>query len=266
MANERDRSVPIADLLASPEAWAAFLALVTLEIVLGIDNLIFISIVAAKVEPAQQARVRRLGIFLALVMRLGLLAGIAWLVGLKEIVFDLGIEGAPGAHGEPTFETAFSWRDLILVAGGLFLSYKAVKEIRYKLVPEETANGVSRAASATFAGALFQIVLLDLVFSIDSILTAVGMTDALPIMIAAVVIAVGLMLLASGPVMRFVQANPTVVMLALAFLLMIGMVLIADGFGRHVPKGYIYSAMAFAAFVEALNMVSRMRRERRRQG
>lgn len=251
------------DLLASPEAWAAFAALVTLEIVLGIDNLIFISIVAAKVPEHQQDSVRKLGIAIALIMRLMLLAGIAWLVGLTRIVLDLGIEGRPGAYGEPTFETAFSWRDIILIAGGIFLTYKAVKEIRYKLVPDEAANGVSPAVTATFAGALFQIVLLDLVFSIDSILTAVGMTDALPIMVAAVVVAVGFMLLASGPVMRFVKDNPTVVMLALAFLLMIGMVLIADGFGRHVPKGYIYSAMAFAAFVEALNMASRRRRARK---
>ncbi|KNG94308.1 TerC family protein [Pseudaestuariivita atlantica] len=251
------------ELLSSPEAWAALAALVTLEIVLGIDNLIFISIVAAKVPQAQQDTVRKLGIGLALVMRLALLAGIAWIVQLTTPVFDLGITGKPGAHGEPTFETAFSWRDLILIAGGVFLTWKAVSEIRHKLHPDTGANGVTAAASATFGAALVQIVALDLVFSIDSILTAVGMTDHLPIMVTAVVIAVAFMLLASGPVMRFVQANPTVVMLALAFLLMIGMVLIADGFGRHVPKGYIYTAMAFAAFVEALNMLARRRRLRR---
>lgn len=251
------------DLLADPNAWAAFLALFTLEIVLGIDNLIFISIVAAKVPPEQQDLTRKIGIALALGLRLIMLAGIAWIVGLTEPVFDLGITGRPGEHGEPTFETEFSWRDIILVAGGLFLTWKAVKEIGHKLDPEkEGANGVSTVAEATFTGAVIQIVLLDLVFSIDSILTAVGMTDELPIMVAAIVLAVMIMLAASGPVMRFVQANPSVVMLALAFLLMIGMVLIADGFGRHVPKGYIYSAMAFAALVEALNLLARRRRRR----
>lgn len=252
------------ELFIDPNAWAAFLALVTLEIVLGIDNLIFISIVAAKVPEHQQDMTRKIGIGLALVLRLAMLAGIAWIVGLTAPVIDLGITGPPGDHGEPTFETQFSWRDIILIVGGLFLTYKAVKEIRHKLEPEEEgANGVSTVAEATFSGAVVQIVLLDLVFSIDSILTAVGMTDELPIMVAAVVIAVTMMLIAAGPVMRFVQANPSVVMLALAFLLMIGMVLIADGFGRHVPKGYIYSAMAFAALVEALNMAARKRRRRK---
>ena len=251
------------DLLASPEAWAAFAALVTLEIVLGIDNLIFISIVAGKVPEAQRDRARKIGIALALVLRLVMLAGIAWIVGLTAPVFDLGLTGPPGPHGEPSFETAFSWRDLILVAGGLFLTWKATSEIREKLAPgHETATGADRGAASTFAVAIMQIVLLDLVFSVDSILTAVGMTDELPIMVTAVVVAVGVMFAASGPVMRFVQANPSVVMLALAFLLMIGMVLVADGFGRHVPKGYIYSAMAFAALVEMLNYVARRRNRR----
>lgn len=251
------------ELLSSPQAWAAFAALVTLEIVLGIDNLIFISIVAAKVPEERRDFVRRLGIALALVMRLLLLAGIAWIVGLTTVVFDLGITGPPGQHGEPTFETAFSWRDLILIAGGAFLTWKAVREIREKLEPETDFLGEEKIdASSGVAKVIVQIVILDLVFSIDSILTAVGMVDELPIMVAAVVVAVTVMLIASGPVMRFVQANPSVVMLALAFLLMIGMVLIADGFGRHVPKGYIYAAMAFAAFVEFLNLVARRRRQR----
>ena len=250
------------DLLTQAEAWAAFAALVTLEIVLGIDNLIFISIVAAKVPEAQRDRARKLGIALALVLRLAMLAGIAWIVGLTAPVIDLGVTGPSGAHGEPTFETAFSWRDLILIAGGLFLMWKATSEIREKLTPgHETATGRERGSSS-FAAAIVQIVALDLVFSIDSILTAVGMTDALPIMVAAVIVAVGVMFAASGPVMRFVQANPSVVMLALAFLMMIGMVLVADGFGRHVPKGYIYTAMAFAAGVELLNYVARRRNRR----
>ncbi|MCK0167875.1 TerC family protein [Jannaschia sp. S6380] len=253
------------DLLASPEAWAAFAALVTLEIVLGIDNLIFISIVAGKLPEGSRDKARKIGIALALVLRLVLLAGIAWIVGLTAPVIDLGIEGTPGLHGEPSFETAFSWRDLILIAGGLFLTWKATSEIREKLNPGETATGKPRGASAAFGTVLIQIILLDLVFSVDSILTAVGMTDELPIMVAAVVVAVGVMFAASGPVMRFVADNPSVIMLALAFLLMIGMVLIADGFGRHVPKGYIYSAMAFAALVESLNLLAR-RRNRRLQG
>lgn len=253
------------DLLASPDAWAAFTALVTLEIVLGIDNLIFISIVVAKVPEDRRDTARKVGIVLALVLRLIMLAGIAWIVGLTAPVIDLGITGAPGEHGEPSFETAFSWRDLILIAGGLFLTWKATSEIREKLNPNETVIGMPRAAAATFGSAIVQIIALDLVFSIDSILTAVGMTDELPIMVAAVVVAVSVMLWASGPVMRFVQGNPTVVMLALAFLLMIGMVLIADGFGRHVPKGYIYTAMAFAASVEGLNLLA-SRRRRRLQG
>ena len=252
------------DLLTSPEAWAAFAALATMEIVLGIDNLIFISIVAGRLPEPAQTRARQIGIGLALVLRLALLSVIAWVVGLTAPVFDLGLTGPPGEHGEPTFETAFSWRDLILIAGGCFLVWKATSEIREKLSPDADDHPVSgsRAATAAFGAVLVQIVVLDLVFSIDSILTAVGMSDDLPVMVAAVVLAVLVMFLASGPVVRFVNENPSVVMLALAFLLMIGMVLIADGFGRHVPKGYIYAAMAFAAFVETLNLFARRRRRR----
>ena len=251
------------ELLTSPEAWAAFLALVTLEIVLGIDNLIFISIVAGKLPPHQQPIAQKVGIGLALVMRLALLSVIAWIAALTTPVFDLGIIGPPGAHGEPTFETSFSWRDLILIGGGVFLVWKATTEIQHKVQPEPADTMFAQKASTTLAAAITQIVLLDMVFSVDSILTAIGMTNELPIMVAAVVIAVTVMFLAAGPVTRFVEANPTVVMLALAFLLMIGMVLIADGFGFHVPKGYIYAAMAFAAFVEGLNMLARRPRARR---
>ena len=252
------------DLLTSPEAWAAFAALATMEIVLGIDNLIFISIVAGRLEEPRRSQVRKIGIAIALILRLVLLSVIAWIVGLTAPVFDLGIEGPPGAHGEPTFETAFSWRDLILIAGGVFLVWKATSEIREKLSPEDEDAPISggRAASAGFKRVILQVVALDLVFSVDSILTAVGMSEDLPVMVAAVVLAVAIMFFASGPVTRFVNDNPSVIMLALAFLLMIGMVLIADGFGRHVPKGYIYAAMAFSAFVEALNMVARRRRRR----
>lgn len=249
------------DLLTSPEAWAAFFALVTMEIVLGIDNLIFISIVTGKLPEHQQPIARRVGIGLALVLRLLLLGGIAWVIGLTEPVFDLGFHGARGENGVPTFETAFSWRDLILIGGGLFLVWKATTEIQHKVQPDpaETIFSVQSTQSILTA-IIFQIVVLDVIFSIDSILTAIGMTKHIPIMVAAVVVAVGVMFAAANPVSRFVNENPTVVMLALAFLLMIGTVLIADGLGRHVPKGYIYAAMAFAAFVESLNMLARRRR------
>ena len=248
-------------LLARPEAWAALATLIVLEVVLGIDNLIFVSILSNKLPGAQRARARRLGISLALVLRLALLSGIAWLVGLTATVFDLGLHGALGAHGEPTFETAFSWRDLILIAGGLFLIWKATKEIHHNVDPGpgDDLFDTSRATLG-FGAAIIQILALDLVFSIDSILTAVGMTEHLAIMVVAVMVAVGVMLVAAGPMANFIARNPTVVMLALGFLLMIGAVLIADGFGVHVPKGYIYAAMAFAALVEGLNILARRAR------
>ncbi|EKE44740.1 Integral membrane protein TerC [Oceaniovalibus guishaninsula JLT2003] len=254
------------DLLTSPQAWAALAALITMEIVLGIDNLIFISIVSGKLPPAQQKRARQVGIGLALILRLALLSVVAWIVGLTAPVFDLGITGAPDMHGEPSFETAFSWRDLILIAGGIFLVVKATQEINHKVRPEPPAEHGKGPSAGTLGAAIAQIVALDAVFSVDSILTAIGMTEELPIMVVAVIVAVAVMYLAAGPVTRFVNDNPSVVMLALAFLLMIGMVLIADGFGRHVPKGYIYSAMAFAVAVEVLNMLARRRRERLAQG
>jgi predicted tellurium resistance membrane protein TerC len=249
----------IAPLLADPAAWAALITLVVMEVVLGIDNLIFISILTNKLPAHQRANARRIGISLALIMRLALLSTIAIIVSLTAPLFDLGVAGIPDAHGNPTFETAFSWRDLILIAGGLFLVWKATKEIHYNVdpTPSDDVLDKKRQAAMNFGAAIFQIILLDLVFSIDSILTAVGMTDHVPIMVAAVVIAVTVMLLAADPVANFIHKNPTVVMLALAFLLMIGMVLIAEGFGMHVPKGYIYAAMAFSAMVEGLNMLSR---------
>ena len=247
------------DLLSSPEAWAAFLALVTMEIVLGIDNLIFISIVTNDLPEQHRPMARRIGIGLALVLRLLLLGAIAWIVGLTAPVFDLGIIGPLDTHGEPSFETAFSWRDIILVAGGLFLVWKATTEIQHKVQPQPADTMFKSRVRTTLAAAIVQIVLLDAVFSIDSILTAVGMTSELPIMYAAVIVAVAVMAISAAPISEFVRRNPTVVMLALAFLLMIGMVLIADGFGKHVPKGYIYAAMAFAAFVEGLNMLARRR-------
>ncbi len=250
-------------LLTDPAAWAALISLVVMEIVLGIDNLIFISILTNKLPEENRAKARNIGIALALIMRLALLGSIAWIVGLVHPVVDLGFVGPPGEHGEPTFETAFSWRDIILIAGGLFLVWKATSEIHHTMEPgidHKQETPVAGRAVMNFGAAIVQIILLDIVFSIDSILTAVGMTDHVAIMFIAVIAAVTVMLLASGPLARFINANPSVVMLALGFLLMIGMVLIADGFGIHVPKGYVYAAMAFSAFVEILNLLSRKRK------
>lgn len=252
-------------LLSDPAVWAALITLVVMEVVLGIDNLIFISILSNKLPEAQRQKARRIGIGLALVMRLGLLTMIAWIVGLTAPVFDLGLVGPPGSNGEPSFETNFSWRDLILIAGGLFLVWKATKEIHHAMdpVPTDAVLDKKQAAQLTFTAAIIQILILDAVFSIDSILTAVGMTEYVEIMYIAVIVAVLTMLLAADPLANFINRNPTVVMLALGFLLMIGAVLIADGFGVHVPKGYIYAAMAFSALVETLNIFSRRAQARK---
>jgi predicted tellurium resistance membrane protein TerC len=246
---------------AEPAAWAALATLIVMEVVLGIDNLIFVSILSNKLPEADRRKVRRIGIGLALVLRLAFLSAIAWLVGLTAPVLDLGLAGGLDAHGAPIFETAFSWRDLILIAGGLFLVWKATREIHHNIQPG-AGDGILDTSKAVLGvgAAIVQIVLLDIVFSIDSILTAVGMTDQLPIMIAAVVIAVAIMMFAADPVGNFIGRNPTVVMLALGFLLLIGAVLIADGFGVHLPKAYIYAAMAFSGLVEGLNMLARRRR------
>nr|WP_314525569.1 TerC family protein [uncultured Brevundimonas sp.] len=236
----------ITPLFSDPAAWAALVTLIVMEVVLGIDNLIFISILSNKLPEHQRSRVRRIGIGLALVMRLALLSIIAWLVGLVQPVFTI-------------MGNEFSWKDLILIAGGLFLVWKATKEIHHTVDPTPTPDVLDKKdVMITNAGAaIVQIIILDIVFSIDSILTAVGMTEHLPIMVVAVLVAVTVMLLAADPLANFINKNPSVVMLALGFLLMIGMVLIADGFGYHVPKGYIYAAMAFSAGVEALNMLGR---------
>lgn len=259
----------IIELFSNPATWLALLTLIALEVVLGVDNLIFIAILSNKLPVAQQQRARRIGLSLALIMRIGLLMLIGWIVTLQTPLFNLGLTGAPSAYGEPTFETAFSGRDLILLAGGLFLLWKATKEIHHSMEPSDDSGelldktpGIAGAATATFGAVIAQIVAIDLVFSVDSILTAVGMTDDVPIMVTAVVITVGIMLVAADPLARFIEKNPTLVMLALAFLVMIGLVLIADGFGFHVPKGYIYAAMAFSVGVELLNMVQRNRRAR----
>ena len=254
----------ILTLAASPAAWAALVTLVILEVVLGIDNLIFVAILSNKLPPHQRSKARRIGITLALVLRLALLSLIAWLTRLTAPVFDLGLVGAPGPHGEPSFETAFSWRDLILFAGGLFLVWKATTEIHHNVDSSAVAGHDGKGGVVlSMASAIVQILLLDIVFSIDSILTAVGMTDQLPVMIAAVVIAVAVMLIAADPLANFINRNPTIVMLALGFLLMIGMALVAEGFGAHVPKGYLYAAMAFSALIEGLNMLARRARQKR---
>ncbi|HEY0103204.1 MAG TPA: TerC family protein [Brevundimonas sp.] len=238
----------IAALLTDPAAWAALITLIVMEVVLGIDNLIFISILSNKLPEEHRSRVRRIGISLALIMRLALLSMIAWIVSLTAPVFAV-------------MGNEFSWKDMILIAGGLFLVWKATKEIHHTVDPSPSDDLLEKDKAdmviSNVGSAIFQIILLDLVFSIDSILTAVGMTDHLPIMVTAVLVAVTVMLLAADPLANFINKNPTVVMLALGFLLMIGMVLIAEGFGAHVPKGYIYAAMAFSAGVEVLNMWSR---------
>ena len=253
----------ILSLLADPAAWAALATLIVMEIVLGIDNLIFISILSNKLPPEQRARVRKLGIGLALILRLALLSTIAWIAGMTRPVIDLGLRHI-GPDGHATFETALSIRDLILIAGGVFLLYKATSEIHHSLDPQEKTDEAKGGAVIGVGSAIVQILALDMVFSIDSILTAIGMTDDLPVMIVAVVVAVGVMLFAATPLADFIARNPSVVMLALGFLLMIGFVLIADGFGAHVPKGYVYSAMAFAGGVEALNLIARRARDRKR--
>jgi len=242
----------LVDLAADPQTWLALATLVVMEVVLGIDNLVFVAIVANRAPPQHTAMARRLGLGMALVLRLALLATIASLVGLTRPVLTL-------------FDHGFSVRDLILLAGGLFLLWKATTEIRRNVDPKSDSGDGASGERSGLAGAVVQIIVLDLVFSIDSILTAVGMTDELPIMTAAVIIAVGLMLWASGPLSAFIHRHPSVVMLALGFLLMIGVMLIAEALGTHVPRGYVYAAMAFSGFVESLNLFARSRRETSRR-
>ena len=235
-------------LAADPTAWAALATLIAMEVVLGIDNLIFISILTNKLPEGQREKARRIGISLALIMRLALLGTVAIIVTLTQPVISI-------------FGKGFSWRDIILIVGGLFLLWKATKEIHHNVDPRDHGDPSAAGAVITnFASAIGQIILLDIVFSVDSIITAVGMTDEIAIMVIAVVVAVTVMLLAADPLANFIEANPTIVMLALGFLLMIGAVLIAEGFGVHVPKGYIYAAMAFSALVEGLNMWARKRK------
>jgi len=239
-------------LASDPGAWAALATLLVMEVVLGIDNLIFISILTNKLPEAHRARTQRLGIGLALLMRLGLLGTVALIVRLTAPIFT-------------AFGHDFSWRDLILIAGGAFLVWKATTEIHHHVSGEGEGSGSGAAKTSTLTpwSAIGQILVLDLVFSIDSIVTAVGMTEHIPIMFVAVIGAVSVMMFAAAPLSRFIERNPTVVMLALGFLLVIGMTLVAEGFGSHVPKGYIYAAMAFSALVEGLNMLSRRAKKMR---
>jgi len=233
------------DLLVSPEAWIAFFTLTALELVLGIDNIIFISILVDKLPPAQREIGRRIGLFLAMFIRIGLLFVLSWVVDLVDPLFTVLREDISG-------------RDLILIGGGLFLLWKSTREIHQML---EGQHGEAAAAvPAGFAAIIFQILVIDIIFSLDSIITAVGMVDQLQVMIAAVIASVALMMVFAGPIGRFVSAHPTIKMLALSFLVLVGVVLIADGFDHHVPKGYVYFAMAFSVCVEMLNL--RMRKGR----
>jgi predicted tellurium resistance membrane protein TerC len=235
------------ELLTNPQAWIAFATLTLLELVLGIDNIIFISILVDKLPPEKRALARRLGLFMAMFMRIGLLLVLSWIVGLVAPLFAvMGRE--------------ISGRDLILILGGLFLIWKSTGEIHQSLEGEE--GHASSAVKATFGAVILQIMVVDLVFSLDSIITAVGMVDEVAVMIAAVIASVALMMVFAGAIGRFVSDHPTIKMLALSFLVVVGVVLIADGFDHHVPKGYIYFAMAFSLGVEMLNIRMRKRAAR----
>ena len=234
------------ELLTSPEAWAALLTLTALEIVLGIDNVIFLSVIVSRIPPVQAKRARQIGLALALLFRVLLLSLLVWLIGLTQAIFT--VKG-----------TAFSWRDIILIGGGLFLIGKATHEIHAEVEARDDGNDDTPRHSAFF-WVIIQIIVIDMVFSLDSIITAIGMVQDLEIMIAAVVIACFIMYLSSGPVARFVAEHPTTKMLALAFLVLIGVALVADGFKFHIPRGYIYFAIAFSAAVEFFNVLARRNR------
>jgi predicted tellurium resistance membrane protein TerC len=235
-------------LLTSPEAWAALLTLTALEIVLGIDNVIFLSVVVSGIPPEQAKRARQIGLALALVFRILLLSLLVWLIGLTRAVLTV-------------HDLAFSWRDIILIAGGLFLIAKATHEI-HREVEAGHDSPTPESGRGAFFRVIFEITIIDIVFSLDSIITAIGMAQDLPIMISAVVIACVVMYAASGPVARFVAEHPTTKMLALAFLVLIGVALVADGFKFHIPRGYIYFAIAFSALVELFNVLARRNRSK----
>jgi predicted tellurium resistance membrane protein TerC len=236
------------ELLTSPEAWAALLTLTALEIVLGIDNVIFLSVVVARIPQAQARRARQIGLALALVFRILLLSLLVWLIGLTQTVLSVK-------------DLAFSWRDMILIGGGLFLIAKATHEIHTEVEARDEEGDDAPRASAFF-WVIIQIIVIDMVFSLDSIITAIGMAQDLAIMIAAVIIACVVMYVSSGPVARFIAEHPTTKMLALAFLVLIGVALVADGFKFHIPRGYIYFAITFSAAVEAFNVLAKRNRKR----
>jgi predicted tellurium resistance membrane protein TerC len=237
------------ELMQNPEMWIAFFTLTALELVLGIDNIIFISILVDRLPPERRESTRRIGLFLAMFMRIALLLFLSWMVSLTAPLFTIPIVGLD-----------ISGRDLILIGGGLFLLWKSTKEIHQLLEGAEDKDG-RKAAYASFTAIIFQIIIIDMVFSLDSIITAVGLVDQIEVMVAAVVASVLLMMVFAGSIGRFVSNHPTIKMLALSFLFVIGVLLIADGFDHHVPKGYIYFAMAFSVGVEMLNMRMRKRSE-----
>jgi predicted tellurium resistance membrane protein TerC len=232
--------------MSDPTAWSALAALLTLEIVLGVDNVVFISILASKLPADQQDKARKIGLLAAGGMRIVLLLAIGWIITLKKELFSIGSVG-------------FSGKELILLAGGLFLIYKATKEIHHKLEGEEGTTSAKTAP--TIAAVIGQVLLLDLVFSVDSVITAVGMTTYVPVMVIAILISIGIMLIASKAIYTFVNAHPSVKILALAFLLLIGVTLLAEGFGEKIPKGYIYASMTFSVFVEVLNLRVRSKKK-----
>jgi predicted tellurium resistance membrane protein TerC len=232
------------ELLTDPQMWIAFLTLTALELVLGIDNIVFISILVDKLPKEKQELARRIGLFMAMFMRIGLLLVLSWIIGLTAPLFTV-------------FGQEISGRDLILIGGGLFLIWKSTGEIHQSM--EGIEGHASSAVKATFAAVIVQIMIVDMVFSLDSIITAVGMVDELAVMIAAVIVSVGMMMLFAGAIGRFVSAHPTIKMLALSFLVLVGVVLIAEGFEYHVPKGFVYFAMAFSVTVEMLNIRMRKR-------
>jgi predicted tellurium resistance membrane protein TerC len=237
--------------LTDPHIWASFIALSAMEVVLGIDNVVFISVMVARMPSAQRLTARRIGLSLALVFRVIMLGGITWFIHLTTPIFSVG-------------DYDFSWRDLVLISGGLFLLVKGTREIHQDIEGEEDEDSGGSRVANSLTSAILQIALIDLVFSVDSIITAVGMADHVEVMIAAVAVAILVMYLASEPVAAFIERHPTTKMLALSFLLLIGAALIADGFHFHIPRAYIYFAMAFSAAVEAVNVIALRRRQRAR--
>ena len=236
--------------LSDPQVWASLLTLTVMEIVLGIDNIVFISVVVSKLQGAKRALARQIGLALALIFRIALLLALTWLIAMRAPVFEI-------------FGQEFSWRDLILIGGGLFLLVKATLEIHDDIEDEEDDTGAK--ATTSFMAVIAQVVVVDMVFSVDSIVTAIGMAEHVEIMIAAVVISMIVMYFASGPIANFIEEYPTTKMLALSFLMLIGMSLIADGFQVHIPREYIYFAMSFSVLVEFLNVMAKRKRQRDRQ-